>query len=864
MPAQKKKSSGKKNTSSQKSRGRRPSQAAVKEQLRLQYEEQQRNRRRIASVILFASAILLFMLSIIKGASVWNVMHNAVWGLFGVCSFLFPVTLAYSAVVLEKYGRENPGKKITQTVILSFLIGGFLHLVGDPLIYTNIGEFFKSAVNAPAGIFGTVLGEPLWVICGKKAAMGRVCAMCVLVVLMFIFIMLVTESSILNLFSLFKRSVDSISSHRRGRYDDESDDYDEYDDYYGDEDYEEEPEPLPPPKKKSKSSGEGSLRKLKGSVINNYDGEEPTEDKADFEMITEMPYHSVDQEERSNKSTAQPEKAGAESNEDPNEDREKQKFKRFLEILNSDGSTYSEDENKRDEKPAEKSEKTDKKPEEEIKIPLIEIEEDGYNFPPVSLLTEPSKKKTNANAELQRVGQKLIHTLESFNVKAEITDISRGPSVTRFELKPAPGIRVNKFTTLADDIALSLASPGIRIEAPIPGKSAVGIEVPNKKADIVNIREVIDSKEFSFARSSLSVALGKDIAGKIVVADVAKMPHVLIAGTTGSGKSVCINSIIISLLYKSSPNDVKLLMVDPKVVELGVYNGIPHLLVPVVTDPKKAAGALGWAVTEMLRRYKLFSEIGVRDLTGYNKRAENDETMRKLPQVVIIIDELADLMMVAPGEVEDYIMRLAQMARAAGMHLIIATQRPTVDVITGTIKSNIPSRIAFAVSDGIHSRTILDANGAEKLIGRGDMLFNPVGSMKPSRIQGCFVSDDEIEAVVEYVKSNGDEAEYDDDVMQEIENLAAQEGSSSGGGVSNGEPVDEMLAKAIECVIDAGQASTSYLQRKLGLGYARAARLMDEMESRGIIGEYNGSKPREVLITKQQYFEMQNAGTAGE
>ena len=485
-----------------------------------------------------------------------------------------------------------------------------------------------------------------------------------------------------------------------------------------------------------------------------------------------------------------------------------------------------------------------------------------YQFPPVSLLKIPENPdERGIEQELKTNASRLVQTLQSFGVQTRITDISRGPAVTRYELQPSAGVKISRITGLADDIALNLAAAGVRIEAPIPNKAAVGIEVPNKNVSVVGIRDIIDTNKFVDSKSKLSFAIGKNIDGQIAIGDIGKMPHVLIAGATGSGKSVCINSIIISLIYKSSPEDVRLLMIDPKVVELGVYNGIPHLLVPVVTDPRKAAGALNWAVTEMLNRYKLFADSGVRDLKGYNDLANSTENMKPLPQIVIIIDELADLMMAAPREVEDAICRLAQMARAAGMHLVIATQRPSVDVITGVIKANIPSRIAFAVSSQVDSRTILDTSGAEKLLGRGDMLYSPVGTSKPIRIQGCFVSDKEVEAVVEFIKS-GKVVEYDEKIIEEIDRRAAAEKNDPKGGGSNDDGGDEdpMITEAIECVVEAGQASTSLLQRRLRLGYARAARIIDQMEQRGIVGPFEGAKPREVRITKQQWFEMTMRG----
>ncbi len=481
-----------------------------------------------------------------------------------------------------------------------------------------------------------------------------------------------------------------------------------------------------------------------------------------------------------------------------------------------------------------------------------------YQLPPVTLLKMPrSDGSADVSEELNANAVKLVETLKSFGVQTRVIAYSRGPTVTRYELQPLAGVKISKITGLADDIALNLATAGVRIEAPIPNKPAVGIEVPNKKTDSVSIREIIDSDEFRSAKGALPIALGKDIAGNIAIGDVATMPHLLVAGTTGSGKSVCINSMLISFLYKFSPKDVRLILIDPKVVELGIYNGIPHLLIPVVTDPKKAAGALNWAVTEMLKRYAAFAEHSVRDIKGYNRLAEQSEELQHMPQVVIVIDELADLMMAAPNEVEDAICRLAQMARAAGMHLIIATQRPSVDVVTGLIKANIPSRIALSVSSQVDSRTILDTGGAEKLLGRGDMLYAPMGFPKPVRVQGCFVSDAEIEAVVDFIKNGGEPVVYDAGILDEIERQAASDGKKKGGSSDAGEETDEMFEDAVQCILEAGQCSTSYLQRRLKMGYARAARLVDELEERGIVGPPDGSKPREVLITKAQWAEFQ-------
>ena len=483
------------------------------------------------------------------------------------------------------------------------------------------------------------------------------------------------------------------------------------------------------------------------------------------------------------------------------------------------------------------------------------VEDENYEYPPIELLSKPDKKKLKGGAKaLTDTATKLQKTLYSFGVSAKVENVSVGPAITRYELKPAEGVRVSKIANLADDIALNLAAETIRIEAPIPGKQAVGIEVPNKEKEAVHLREVLESEEFQNNKSKLTVALGKDVAGNIQLADIAKMPHVLIAGSTGSGKSVCINTIISSIIYNAKPSEVKMVMVDPKVVELSVYNGIPHLLIPVVTDPKKAAGALAWAVQEMDNRYNLFAAKGVRDIKGYNKAIEKEEGQGTLPQIVIIVDELADLMMVAAKDVEEAICRLAQKARAAGMHLVIATQRPSVDVITGLIKANVPSRIAFAVSSQVDSRTILDSVGAEKLLGKGDMLFFPTGFPKPVRVQGAFVSDEEVEKIVGFVKKNGT-ANYSEDILETIENSNKTEKELAQEQAEDDE-TDPFLMDAIEAVIEQGTASTSFIQRRFKVGYARAGRIIDQMEERGIISGYQGSKPREVLMPKERWEEL--------
>ena len=490
----------------------------------------------------------------------------------------------------------------------------------------------------------------------------------------------------------------------------------------------------------------------------------------------------------------------------------------------------------------------------------------SYVFPPVSLLSSfPPKHDEGAKEELATNARRLVETLRSFKVRTKILDISRGPTITRYELQPEEGVRVRAIANLVDDISLSLASSGVRIEAPIPGKAAVGVEVPNKLRETVYLRTLIDDKRFENASAKLTAAIGVDVAGDPIYVDLAKMPHLLIAGTTGSGKSVCLNCLILSMLYKASPDEVKMIMIDPKKVEFNVYNGLPHLIIPVVSNNKKAAGALSWAVSEMERRYELIESVGVRDIKSYNKITKDDPEKEFMPQLVIIIDELADLMMTAPGEVEESICRIAQKGRASGMHLIIGTQRPSVDVITGLIKANVPSRVAFTVSSQVDSRTIIDIAGAEKLIGRGDMLFAPVGASKPLRLQGAFVSDEEVESVTEFIMNNCAEAVYDDQVMKDIEKEAALCGTknkkTAGAEIFGSEEgdtgeADPMLKAAVDLAVESGKISTSLIQRRLSLGYGRAAKLIDQMEKKGIVSPPEGQKPRTVLISAAEWHEM--------
>jgi len=500
----------------------------------------------------------------------------------------------------------------------------------------------------------------------------------------------------------------------------------------------------------------------------------------------------------------------------------------------------------------------DKNVKQVLQLDHSQHEEDDadYNFPPISLLQDPAPQgKMATRRQLDQIADKLEKTLLSFGVEAKVTNITRGPTVVRYELTPAVGVKVSKIVNLADDIALNLAAKSIRIEAPIPGKGTVGIEVPNETKEAVYIKDVISSDKFKKAESKLAFALGKDTSGDVTMGDIAKMPHVLVAGATGSGKSVCINAILTSILYKAKPSEVKLILIDPKMVELSGYNGIPHLLIPVVTDPKKAAGALDWAVNEMEARYAKFAEAGVKEIKGYNKLMERDASGKRLPQIVIVIDELADLMMVAANDVETSICRIAQKARAAGMHLVIATQRPSVDVITGVIKANIPSRIAFTVSSQVDSRTILDQVGAETLLGKGDMLYFPTGEMKPQRMQGAFVSESEVENIVTFIKGSS-EAKYNEDIIEHIEKQGKVNKGVDDPSADEDDDADALLDAAIELVVDMGQASASMLQRRFKIGYSRAGRIVDQMEARGIVSGYEGSKPRQVLISKEEWEEL--------
>lgn len=784
--------------------------------------------RQFSAIVLFSIAILTFCLAIIDAGGLWGILRTFLFGMFGFCTFIFPLLLIVVAIflTLDKTDGKFTVKLVEVTLIITLICSIWHIFVCD----TNT-EFFtaiKDAYNTykidgvmlGSGVLGAFFGGLILLITGRSVAASLVIAF----ILLFILVMVTTN---LTLVSLFKgvskpvKKIGEVTGEKIAEYGEKIEQSKEEKEnrkkiVSPDIDLGPDPEPNPTPLFEDVGSDSADELLPFSDIKNKQNNEPDNAEENDKEIVI-----NLDDIIKKNVVKDEPVQEKLAGVDDDNEDEE--------------------------------WEKEDVKP---------------YVLPSIECLSLPKNSNaSNYEAEARQNAEKLTNTLRSFGVETKIVGISRGPSVTRYEIQPAAGVKISKITNLADDIALNLAASGVRIEAPIPNKAAVGIEIPNKNRRMVTMREVIDQPQYREAKSKLNVALGKDITGEFVYSDLSKMPHLLIAGTTGSGKSVCLNSMIISILYNATPDEVKLLMIDPKQVEFTVYNGIPHLLVPVVSDPRKASGALAWAVTEMLQRYKTFSEHSVRDISGYNSICES-EGKKKLPQIVIFIDELSDLMMAAPNEVEDSICRLAQMARAAGMHLVIATQRPSVDVITGIIKANIPSRISLSVSSQVDSRTIIDSVGAEKLLGNGDMLYYPVGIPKPIRVQGCYLSDKEVENVVTFIKRQ-EQSVYDDEVMKEIDRQAANTGvkkkETSGGDNDDGSegPADEMLPKAIEVVVEAQSASTTLLQRKLKLGYARAARIIDDLEERGIIGPYEGAKPRKVLVSKQQWYEMNAMAQSG-
>lgn len=845
-------------------------------------ENEIRHDKVLWSTLLFALGVLTLAFMLIPGESVWNSIHNVLLGLFGVSVFLVPVIMIYVSIMiaLDK-GEHYVSVRVLQCFILILLISGFVQIVfsgelqGEKLFDEILPIMFSEGKKLRGGgLLSIIIAGPL------LALFKRTGATIIIILFIFVFIMIMANKTVIDLFKMIRNAANKASAARAKNYK-ETEDFIAPPGAKKAVPNADVPENAAKEKQKnfnidipipsSKKLSRNEQVKATGTLT------EPPKDLAEPESISPIPESAPkieDKKVETDKQVAKETMKHASSELDdiikkaasvppkptpktcPDADEQGQLKKDIANAIKKKQSTLASDKINT----TEELDMPDAPTAADIQNEISENKHEAvvYKFPPVSLLKEADNDRNaeDAEAEMKANADTLVDTLKSFGVQTRIVDIHRGPTVTRYELQPSAGVKISKITALADDIALNLAAAGVRIEAPIPGKAAVGIEVPNRVKDVVSIREMIESPEFAAAKSKLSFVVGKNIDGEVIVGDIGKMPHVIIAGTTGSGKSVCTNSIIMSILYNATPDEVRLVLIDPKMVEFKTYDGIPHLLIPVVTDPRKAAGALSWAVQEMLKRYKLFADSNVRDLNGYNEMAAETDGVEPLPRIVIAIDELADLMMACANEVEDSICRLAQMARAAGMHLIIATQRPTVDVITGLIKANIPSRIALTVSSQIDSRTIIDTAGAEKLLGYGDMLYYPQGIPKPIRIQGCFVSTKEVEAVVEFIKSGGT-VEYSNEIIEEIEKaMPVPKGEKSGDNSSDvpvGDSDADIIDRAVDVLCDAGQASVSYLQRKLKLGYARAARIMDQLEELGVVGPYEGSKPRSVLVTKEMW-----------
>ena len=788
------------------------------------------SRLDVAVVTLIVVSILLAVLIYTKSGTVGIKLNEVLGGIMGIMQYVLPIGGLAIAIKLASDGREEITSKLVQygvaIVALAIVFSVFQISAGELDSSKEMSEVVKDAYYyGSQGQGGGAIGAVGGVILAKLLGNVGAVIFCIgIAVILLVFTFGINLSDMINMF------MDKIEEKREERFERKEELAKER---------EKDEEQETPSQRRKRLREE---RKVKQELAKLEKQEK--QDQMDNQIKINFGGRIVESGD---------EKPGLKKYDHSNDDLEpltKQSKKKMMEAKEEmqpdviDSNLFKEVEEQKEDK---------KKAVLQLEHSVV-VEDEHYEYPPVELLSKPGKKTLKGGAKaLTDTATRLQKTLYSFGVSAKVENVSVGPAITRYELKPAEGVRVSKIANLADDIALNLAAETIRIEAPIPGKQAVGIEVPNKEKEVVHFREIIESKEFKENKSKLTVGLGKDVAGNVQLADIAKMPHVLIAGSTGSGKSVCINTIITSIIYNAKPSEVKFVMVDPKVVELSVYNGIPHLLIPVVTDPKKAAGALAWAVQEMDDRYNKFAEKGVRDLKGYNKAIEKENELGKLPQIVIIIDELADLMMVAKNDVEDAICRLAQKARAAGMHLVIATQRPSVDVITGLIKANVPSRIAFAVSSQVDSRTILDCVGAEKLLGKGDMLFFPSGAPKPSRVQGAFVSDDEVEKIVSFIKSNGT-ATYSEDILESIENNNKSDKELTES--TEDDDTDPFLMDAIQTVVETGQASTSFIQRKFKVGYARAGRIIDQMEERGVISGYQGSKPREVLMSLEKLNEL--------
>ncbi len=830
----------------------------------------------------FVFAIFMAAVTFIEAGGIWGHLRNFFFGVFGWSAFIIPFFIIFVSVIAA-IGRDTRKYKyrVVEGVVLFVLVMAFVHIVStkEPLKYGEqiIANYniFKSyngdGMRFGTGVLGAIFGGlPLLITEGNKLAAGIITFL-----LVFLLTMLFTGTSLLKLLRTLKTPVEVVTDYAEEKLDGMKETY---------ETVSQDVQEMKAKTAERRRAARTENTKPKKVLIDFPIDETPSEpdgldtifESSSYKTVAELNNSSIsmndfpdvsnkkiellDDFDEYNSDEVAPSEIGAVKADEILSNAVNDLTSKTPEVKEERTFDFGKVEPVEEVKPVEEEVEEDDD-DEEFVVPEIKETEIKYELPPIDCLDLPKNKGGfDDTKDMQEKAQKIVETLNSFGVGTKIVDICKSPSVTRFELQPNPGVKISKITALADDIAMNLAASGVRIEAPIPNKNAVGIEVPNSEKTMVSLREIVDSTEYKNAKSKLTVALGRDIQGSPTCADLAKMPHLLVAGTTGSGKSVCLNAMIVSLLYNATPDEVKLIMIDPKKVEFTVYRSIPHLLVPVVSNPRKAAGALSWAVAEMDKRYALFAEKGVRNLAGYNAYAVS-ENLPKMPQIVIIIDELSDLMMAASNEVEDSICRLAQKARAAGMHLIVATQRPSVDVITGLIKANIPSRIAFAVKSQIDSRTIIDTQGAEKLLGNGDMLYCPVGLSKPVRVQGSYLSDEEIERVISHVTSQG-EVKYDESVIEEIERNATKDDKKKSADISidstgQGEDGDEMIPKAIEVVLEQGMASTTLLQRKLKLGYARAARIIDELSEKGIVGPYEGSKPRKVLITKEQWYEMQ-------
>lgn len=846
--AQKSGSTKKKKTSarsaSQKKKNNTSGQSrTAKEEALEKLRQQPHNNTKFQSVILFTAAVLFFLISFIHGSAGWYALHRFVRGLFGFSILIVPIILLASAYYTEKRSGMSLAKRLLFSAGLTILVSSFVQIlfVGEiekKSFFRAVGYLYETgSENAfrSGGVISAVLAYPMIHILGVTGA--RI----LIVLLLFVAVMWMLDWSmnqLLYYIGLPFRKLRELWKQEP----DWTDDMEPETDVPDPEFYLPSPEPSvskETKKKTTKKDPSASSEPATPDIPAFVEDHSPL--PPDLDEMIRMSYGQPQKQTEYQPAYDMDIDLPIHSDSVPSEAKPTSPDMLFPELVDTPNEKDNNDQL--------------------LSIPAQSTAPPHpYQMPSIDLL-QPSINRASdpaAEQELKENAGTLVDTLQSFGVSVRISGISRGPAVTRYEIQPAAGVKVSKITNLADDIKLSLAAQSVRIEAPIPGKPAIGIEIPNQHKDTVSLREILESDNFRNSKSKLTFAVGKDIAGNAIVGDIAKLPHMIIAGATGSGKSVCTNSIIMSLLYHAAPDEIKLILIDPKIVEFTVYEGIPHLLIPVVTDPKKAAGALNWAVQEMQRRYNLFAQNSVRDLGDYNRLAASaNNELEQMPQIVIIIDELADLMMTTSKEVEDAICRLAQKARAAGMHLIIATQRPTTDIITGLIKANIPSRTALSVTSQVDSRTILDTGGAEKLLGHGDMLFLPNGMLKPIRVQGCFVSTKEIEKVVDFIKSQTQSA-YNDEIIEQVEkNIPVTKEEQKAMGENNPEPGsdEEILERAIELVVEAGQASTSSLQRRLKLGYARAARMMDELEQIGVIGPYEGAKPRKVLMTKEQLME---------